>query len=61
VVIPGPITTVFLGLCDEDINPNKGMTTPTELAWTPSGPVTRARARELNFVMIMKNEGPKVS
>ena len=25
----------------------------------PSGPVTRSRARELNFVMMLKNEGPE--
>ncbi|WVZ97736.1 hypothetical protein U9M48_043250, partial [Paspalum notatum var. saurae] len=25
----------------------------------PFGPITRARARELNFVMMLKNEGPK--
>jgi hypothetical protein len=37
------------------------MTTPTEPAQAPLGPLTRARARELNFVMIMKNEGPEVS
>jgi hypothetical protein len=46
---------------DEDINPNKGMATPTEPAPVPPGPLTRARARELNFVMIMRNEGSEVS
>ena len=25
----------------------------------PSGPITRARAREQNFVMLLKNEGPE--
>jgi hypothetical protein len=25
----------------------------------PSGPITRSRAREFNFVMMLKNEGPK--
>src|SRR6185312_12344327 len=25
----------------------------------PSGPITRARARELNFIMLLKNEGPE--
>jgi hypothetical protein len=25
----------------------------------PSGPITGARAREFNFVMMLKNEGPK--
>ena len=46
---------------DEDINPDTGMATPTEPAQAPPGPITRARARELNFVMILKNEGPEVS
>ena len=46
---------------DEDINPDTGMATPTEPAQAPPGPITRARARELNFVTILKNEGPEVS
>ena len=46
---------------DEDINPDTGMATPTEPAQAPPGPLTRARARELNFVMILKNEGLEVS
>jgi hypothetical protein len=46
---------------DEDINPDKGTTTPTKPAQAPPGPLTRARARELNFVMILKNEGPEAS
>jgi hypothetical protein len=37
------------------------MATPTKPAHAPPGPLTRARARELNFEMIMKNEGPEVS
>ena len=48
-------------LSDEDINTDTGMATPTEPAQAPPGPITRARARELNFVMILKNEGPEVS
>jgi hypothetical protein len=46
---------------DEDINPDKGTTTPTKPAQAPPGPLTRACARELNFVMILKNEGPEAS
>jgi hypothetical protein len=42
---------------NEDIDPNKVMSTPTEPRQAPRGPLTRARARELNFVMILKNEG----
>ena len=49
------------GDSEEDINPDTGMATPTEPAQTPPGPLTRARAHELNFMMILKNEGPKVS
>ena len=26
---------------------------------SPSGPVTRARPRELNYIMLLKNEGPE--
>jgi hypothetical protein len=46
---------------DEDINPDMGMATLTEPAQAPPGPLTRAHAGELNFVMILKNEGPEVS
>jgi hypothetical protein len=54
-------TSIQEGEDDEDLNPNKGVDTPTEPAQAPPGPLTRARARELNFVMILKNEGPEVS
>jgi hypothetical protein len=35
---------------------------PPHQAPLPSlaGPITRARARDLNFVMLLKNEGPEV-
>jgi hypothetical protein len=46
---------------DKDINPDKGTATPTKPAQAPPGPLTRARARELNIVMILKNEGPEAS
>jgi hypothetical protein len=59
--LPSRTTSIQEGEDDEDINPNKGMAIPTEPARAPLGPLTRARARELNFVMILKNEGPKVS
>jgi hypothetical protein len=49
------------GRSDEDINPDKGTTTPTKPAQAPPGPLTQARAHELNFVMILKNEGPEAS
>jgi hypothetical protein len=55
---------------DEDINYNTSTSTPAApfpatpdalppQAPPPSGPITRARARELNFVMLLKNEGPE--
>jgi hypothetical protein len=28
-------------------------------ASSSSGPITRARARDLNFIMLLKNEGPE--
>ena len=50
---------------DEDINPDTGIATSV----APSralpgddvlaGPITRACAHELNFVMMLKNEGPE--
>jgi len=52
---------------DEDINPYTGPATPTEptptsLPTTPNpetfqGPITRARARDLNYVILLRNEG----
>ena len=59
--LPSRTTSIQEGEDDEDINPDMGMATPTEPAQAPPGPLTRARARELNFVMILKNEGPEVS
>jgi hypothetical protein len=58
------------GVCDEDINYNTSTSTPAApflatpdapppQAPPPSGSITRARARELNFVMLLKNEGPE--
>jgi hypothetical protein len=49
---------------DEDITCNMSTTTPAappHQAPLPSlaGPITRARARDLNFVMLLKNEGPE--
>jgi hypothetical protein len=57
-----------IGMSDEDINYNMSTSTtaapfpatldaPPPQAPPPSGPITRARARELNFVMLLKNEG----
>jgi hypothetical protein len=49
---------------DEDITCNMSTTTPAappHQAPLPSlaRPITRARARDLNFVMLLKNEGPE--
>jgi hypothetical protein len=58
------------GWGDEDINTNTSTSTPAapSPAQAPSSPVqapplppglvTRARARELNYIMLLKNEGP---
>jgi hypothetical protein len=53
--------TILLVYVDEDINLDKGTATPTKPAQAPPGPLTRARAHELNFIMILKNEGPEAS
>jgi hypothetical protein len=53
---------VFATGTDEDI-PMSTTTpaVPPHQAPLPSlaGPITRARARDLNFVMLLKNEGPE--
>jgi hypothetical protein len=41
---------------DEDITSTSTPAAPS-LQAPPSGPITRARARELNYVMVLKNEG----
>jgi hypothetical protein len=56
--LPSRTTSIQEEENDQEIYPNKGMATPTEPAEAPSGQLTRARAHELNFVMILKNEGP---
>ena len=59
---------IFETLIDEDINYNASTSTPgapspappdAPSPQAPPGPITRARARELNFVMLLKNEGPE--
>jgi hypothetical protein len=49
---------------DEDITCNMSTTTPAAPPHQVphpllAGPITRARARDLNFVMLLKNEGPE--
>jgi hypothetical protein len=41
---------------DEDITSTSTPAAPS-LQAPPSGPITRARARELNYVMVLKDEG----
>jgi hypothetical protein len=66
------ITTDLVDDPDEDINYNTRTSTsaapeafqaaPPLQAQAPSptlGPITRARARELNYIMLLKNEGPE--
>jgi len=65
--IPSRTTSIQEGEDDEDINPYTGPATPTEpaptsLPTTPNpetfqGPITRARARDLNYVILLRNEG----
>jgi hypothetical protein len=65
-------TPVLEGEDDEDIKYNTSTTTPATPFPAPpdapspqappsssSGPITRARARDLNFVKLLKNEGPE--
>jgi hypothetical protein len=60
--LPSRTTSLQEGEDDEDIT--MSTTTPAappHQAPLPSlvGPITWARARDLNFVMLLKNEGPK--
>jgi hypothetical protein len=32
---------------------------PAQTSFAPPGPITRARARELNYIMLLKNKGPE--
>jgi hypothetical protein len=70
--LPSRTTSVLEGEDDEDINYNTSTSTPVAPFLAPSdapspqapassssGPITRARARDLNFVMLLKNEGPE--
>jgi hypothetical protein len=58
--LPSRTTSIQEGEDDEDVNHDKGTATPTKLAQAPPGPLTRARARELNFVMILNNKDLKL-
>jgi hypothetical protein len=40
-------------------SPAQAPSFPVQAPPLPPGPVTRARARELNFIMLLKNEGPE--
>jgi hypothetical protein len=64
--LPSRTTSVQEGEDDEDTtststpaatSPTPAPTTPSSVP--PSGPITRVRAREFNFVIMLKNEGPK--
>jgi hypothetical protein len=51
-----------LSISNEDITMSTTIpAAPPHQAPLPSlaGPITRARARDLNFVMLLKNEGPE--
>jgi hypothetical protein len=64
--LPSRTTSVQEGEDNEDTTststPAAPSPTPAPTAPSlapPSGPITRARAREFDFVMMLKNEGPK--
>jgi transposase InsO family protein len=62
--LPSRTTSILEGEDDEDIStstPAAPSSAPdaSSQAPSPSGPITRARARELNFVMLLKNDGPE--
>ena len=66
--LPSRMTSVQEGEDDEDTTDNTSTSTPAapSPAQAPSSPqapplgsITRARARELNFVMMLKNKGPE--
>jgi hypothetical protein len=54
--LPSRTTSVQEGEDDEDITSTSTPAAPS-LQAPPSGPITRACARELNYVMVLKNEG----
>jgi hypothetical protein len=53
--LPSRTTSLQEGEDDEDIT----MSTTTPTAPPHQGPITRARAKDLNYVMLLKNEGPE--
>jgi hypothetical protein len=70
--LPSRTILVLEGQDDEDIKYNTSTTTPAAPFLAPpdapspqappsssSGPIIRARARDLNFAMLLKNEGPE--
>jgi hypothetical protein len=59
--LPSRTTSVQEGEDDEDTTSTStpAAPSPTPAPTPPSGPITRAHARKFNFVMMLKNEGPK--
>ena len=57
--LPSRTTSVQEGEDDADINTNTSTSTPAQAPPLPPGPVTRARTRELNYIMLLKNEVPE--
>jgi hypothetical protein len=53
--LPSRTTSLQEGEDDEDIT----MSTTTPAAPPHQGPITRARDRDLNYDMLLKNEGPE--
>jgi len=54
--LPLRMTSIQEGEDDEDITTSVP-TTSLAAATTPEGPMTQARARQLNYVILLRNEG----
>jgi hypothetical protein len=64
--LPSRTTSVQEREDDEDTTSTSTLAAPSPTlaparpsSTPPSGPITRARAREFNFIMMLKNEGPE--
>jgi hypothetical protein len=62
--LPSRTTSVPEGEDDEDINNDSSTSASAQTqdqASSSVGPITRARAKELNYILLLKNEGPENS
>jgi len=56
--LPSRTTSIQEGEDDEDTTSTSTPAAPQAPPVDHLGPITRARARELNFIMLLRNEGP---